>query len=119
MAETCSENHHPQQHYLIKSHTNSVTRPRFRLSSKHCAKKQFLTKKCSEGLGKEKFAKALDLLTKMQEGDCKVEVDGAVYDGNDDDDVSFRLDVCGSVFSSLRLCCGTGQLSFALTSALC
>lgn len=51
--------------------------------------KQFLTKKCTEGLGQEKFAKALDLLTKMQDGDCKVELDGVDYDGNNDDDVGF------------------------------
>ncbi|CAM9538449.1 unnamed protein product [Scytosiphon promiscuus] len=48
---------------------------------------QFLTKKCTEGLGQDKFTKALDLLTKMQEGDCKVDLDGVVYDGNNDDDV--------------------------------
>eukprot|EP00752_Nemacystus_decipiens_P007705 g6888.t1 len=48
---------------------------------------QFITKKCSDGLGPEKFAKALDLLKQMQEGDCRVVVDGVEYDGNEDDDV--------------------------------
>ncbi|CAM9770841.1 unnamed protein product, partial [Ectocarpus sp. 6 AP-2014] len=48
---------------------------------------QFITKKCSDGLGEAKFAKALDLLKKMQEGDCRVTLDGVEYDGNEDDDV--------------------------------
>lgn len=48
---------------------------------------QFITKKCSDGLGQEKFAKALNLLKQMQEGDCRVVMDGVEYDGNEDDDV--------------------------------
>ena len=38
-------------------------------------------------MGQEKFEKALDLLKRMQEGDCKITVDGVEYDGNEDDDV--------------------------------
>ncbi|CAM9640609.1 unnamed protein product [Pylaiella littoralis] len=48
---------------------------------------QFLTKKCSDGLGQDKFARAMGLLKQMQEGDCKVNVNGVEYDGNEDDDV--------------------------------
>lgn len=59
---------------------------------------QFLTKKCSEGLGEEKFTKALDLLKQMQEGDCRVVVDGIEFDGNEDDDVR-----CSLSFTTLLL----------------
>lgn len=51
---------------------------------------QFLRKKCTEGLGASNFEKALVLLKAMQEGDCKVSVEGVEYDGNDDDQVCAR-----------------------------
>lgn len=53
---------------------------------------QFITKKCSDGLGEAKFAEALDLLKKMQEGDCRVTLDGVEYDGNEEDDVGGWMD---------------------------
>lgn len=51
--------------------------------------RQFLRDKCTQGLGQEKFEKALDLLQRMQEGDCRITVEGVEYDGNEDDDVRF------------------------------
>ena len=50
-----------------------------------------ITKRCIEGLGQKNFEMALELLKRMQEGDCKVIVEGVIYDGNDEDDVRQRV----------------------------
>lgn len=48
---------------------------------------QFLRRKCIEGLGQENYTHAMAVLKAMQEGDCKVQLGGISYDGNDDDQV--------------------------------
>lgn len=73
----------PNHDYMVQHRRNVFSQSRFTA--------QFLRKKCSDGLGEKKFTRALMLLRSMQEGDCKVTVEGVEYDGNEDGDVRIRV----------------------------